>query len=156
MHIPYLKEKGFRVDLTNQENISNKGNIRWGCILHAGVGKNAQKLSIPNNQLTGVLPKDTRFNNFAGDIDKLFSNFNYSHGDLQRIYTNNEYQERFYPINSLDKIKKIIDRHFPEESCSNSLVSLNNSIAELKKENIPIRILAGLYACNLFISRIKD
>ncbi len=150
-HIPYLKIKGFRVELTNEDSDFKKGIIKWSCILHRGVGKNTDKCYSDECDIATIVKDIPNFNKFKKDIKSNFGSINISHLRLHdsHIYVNSK---SISPHGVLDLMRKIIDKHFVDES---NYISNNSKQINIDRELIPTKIIAGLYICDYFVKRLR-
>jgi len=145
-HVPSLKIKSFRVELTNKGSDFKKNKLKWNCLLHYGSGKNANFYEIDLEDSSKFLNGFNQFNSFSNEIKKLF-NEKISAKTLQEEYCKNN--DSVGPMALLDKIGCLVDKYFSEPG-----IEVDNTFKQIKRKTIPLKILAALYACNYFISRI--
>jgi DNA (cytosine-5)-methyltransferase 1 len=149
-HVPYLKIRNYRVGIENIKSDFNRRNIIWNGVLHHGTGQGAQRLEI-NQTISKKLSSDIpEMKEFYEDLLKLFNHNKFNHKTLHEefLYNNNLRGPRMI----LFEIKKIIDKHFPESTFK--MVEINHRERGLNIGNgsMPIRIVAAICACSLFIS----
>ena len=150
-HIPYLKIKGFRVDLTNIDSDFKNGHIKWSCILHRGAGKDTAKCYSNECNLEGIIKEIPNFISFKNDVLEAFKDIDISHKQLHDsfIYVNSKLLS---PDKALLIMRKIIDKHFKNDE---EMINNKKQLINIDRELIPVKIVAGLYICDYFISRLN-
>jgi len=154
-HIPNLKIKGWRVELTNKKSQFNEGDICWSCLLHKGTGKSMVMLEsydIDVKELSKRLPNGTLL---IEDIEENFRRDKITSESLQENLCLNGDAEGLTPDVALEIMKGIIDKHYPEERFSEEYIDNKDSLIKIKSEKIPLRVVAGLIACDYFVRGLK-
>ncbi|MCD4821727.1 MAG: DNA cytosine methyltransferase [Methanococcoides sp.] len=152
IHIPYIKIRGFRVELTNKNSDFKSGNIKWSCVLHQGSGKNATMCSPEECDLIGLVSEVPKFDDLINDVKSTFDEIDTTSMDLQKAYVSSCQTEDITPEMALQKMRDIIDAHFPDE---NAMVDNSGGNVAINREKVPLRIVAGLYACDHFVKQLK-
>ena len=147
-HIPYMKIKGFRVELTNKDSDFENENIKWCCILHQGTGKNALMCRPDECNLGNIVQDIKGFEMFKKDVHKEFGVLDMDHTHLQEAYVARCESEYITPEHVLMKMKELVDKHFPDD---NAFVYNPSRMIAIDRDKVPIRIIAGMYACNYFV-----
>jgi DNA (cytosine-5)-methyltransferase 1 len=148
IHIPYIKIRGFRVELTNKESDFESGNIKWSCILHQGSGKKALKCKPEDCDIDSVYNDIPGFADFKEDVHEKFSELDMEHTHLQEAYVAKCESEYITPEHALEMMKEIIDRHYPEDV---AFVDNSDGKIAIDRKLVPIRAVAGMYACSYFV-----
>jgi len=148
-HIPYLKLRSFRVDLTNIYSNFKEGNIVWECIVHQGSGKNATKCNSKDCDIKAITKDIEGFTKFIKDVKIKFSDIKLTHLQLHQayIYVNSTLTS---PEVILEQMKKLIDKHFNDER----LINNEQRFVKIDRDVIPIQIIAGLFACDYFVQKL--
>lgn len=152
MHIPYIKIRGFRVELNNVESDLKSGDVKWSCVLHQGSGQGALKCLPEECKIDEITEKIPRFEIFKKDVKKSFGNLDMTHFNLQESYIDRCNSEFVSPEKALWIMRELIDEHFPDEKAT--IENFNRGIA-IDRNYVPVRIIAGLYACDYFTNRLK-
>lgn len=152
IHIPYMKIRGFRVELSNVDSDFRRGDVVWSCILHQGSGKNALKCRSDACDINGFLKKIPHAREFKKDVQHEFKKMSMTHSDLQKAYISMCESSSLTPYNVLEVIKGIVDRHFPS---NDAVVDNSNRMIKIDRDQIPERIVAGLYACDYFVGCLE-
>jgi DNA (cytosine-5)-methyltransferase 1 len=160
MHVPFLKIKNFRVDLDNLSSQFDANDLVWSSSLHHGTGKeNAEKMVPTKRQVRGLLAnyQDVeRLKRFQEELEATLGPRLPDSMEFQKIYCNwVKPNGHFGPMQSLNLIKELLDRHFPAKAFKNSCLP-NPYTKEIETEKIPIRIVAGLYACKYVEEKISQ
>ncbi len=155
IHIPYLKIRSFRVELTNKTSDFNNNRIEWKSIVHYGSGKNARFVELNQDEIKKMLSKKNRFDEFDEEIKSRFSSFNLSAQELQRQYVLNGAAKSWTPESVLDLMRELIEKHYPKEKYGDEFIENGFKSADIKRREIPALILVGTYACNHFVKLIK-
>jgi DNA (cytosine-5)-methyltransferase 1 len=148
IHIPYIKIKGFRVELNNKDSDFEKGDIKWSCILHQGSGKKALMCRPDECDLSGIVQQIPGFDEFKEDVHERFSEFDMNHTYLQEAYIARCESEYITPERALEIMKELIDRHFPDEE---AFVDNSDGMIAIERDKVPVRVIAGMYACDYFV-----
>lgn len=151
-HIPYMKIKGFRVELSNKDSDFDDGKIKWSCILHQGSGKNALMCRPDDCNLGNITQKIQGFENFKDDVHESFEGLDMDHTHLQEAYIARCESEYITPEQILEKIKKLVDTHFPDD---NAFVKNPKRMIAIDRNKVPIKVIAGMYACNYFVECLE-
>ena len=152
IHIPYIKIKGFRVELNNKASDFENGVIKWTCVLHQGSGKNALKCSPEECNIDAIISDIPEFEKFKKDVHKTFDSVNMSHSNLQSSYVCSCDTEHITPERALEMMKKIVDRYFPN---GDAMVDNSDRMIAIPRNKVPVRIIVGLYACDYFVKCLK-
>lgn len=149
-HVPYLKIRNYRVSIENIKSDFDSGLIKWEAVLHHGTGKDAKRLvigpKISNNLSLGV--PGIRY--FHSDLLRIFNKYRYNHKSLHEDYILNDANKG--PRAILNEIRQQIDKYFPEKNCNNHEIKHRERGVEIGNGSMPIRIVAAIYACGLFVS----
>lgn len=154
-HIPYLKVRGFRVELDNLKSDFEKGRVIWSSVLHQGSGKNALISEVGTKELYSVLKESDGFTGFLHDMKSTMLDRLPRSKGYQRIYCRLSDSDRLGPDETLEGIRKLIDKHYPEREYDNIWVQNNQRRIDIARDKIPIRVLVGLYATNLVVNRLS-
>ncbi|WP_406660238.1 DNA cytosine methyltransferase [Methanolobus sp. ZRKC3] len=151
-HIPYMKIKGFRVELSNKDSNFEKEDIKWSCILHQGSGKGALMCRPDDCNLGNIIQEIRDFRDFKDEVHDNFEEFDMDHTHLQEAYVARCESEYITPERVLEKIRELVDRHFPDDD-----VFFDNSgrMIAIDRNKVPIRVIAGMYACQYFIECLE-
>jgi len=149
-HIPYLKLRSFRVDLTNYDSDFSEGKIKWTCILHQGSGKKATKCNSSECKIEEIVNDISDFEKFKNDIKNTFNNYKLSHLQLQKAYVYVQ-NKNISPDYALEIMRDLIRKNFNED---NSLVTNKDRLIKIERDFIPLRIIAGLYICDYFVRNL--
>lgn len=152
VHIPHMKIKGFRVELSNKDSDFKNNDFRWECILHQGTGKNAFKCQVIQKVPEQLLKRFKQFCKFKKDVLKVFKK-RIKASNLQQEYCINE---GIGPMAYLNSMKELINKHFPEEMYIDESIDNSKRFIDIDRDSIPLRIVAGLYICNHFVKNIKN
>jgi len=158
-HIPYLKIRGFRVELDNRESDFENGRIQWASVLHSGVGKKPLRCECENKDFEHLLKDVAEFGAFKKDLKKNLTDRIPDAKTLQDLYRNipgEKTTDIQGPDDLLEDIKGLIDRHFPGEKYQNSWVYNDLRMVRIPRSEIPLRILIGQYALNEYVKRINS
>ncbi|KXS42075.1 MAG: DNA (cytosine-5-)-methyltransferase [Methanolobus sp. T82-4] len=147
-HIPYMKIKGFRVELSNKNSDFHNEQIKWSCILHQGSGKNALMCRPDECNLGSIVQQIKGFDIFKKDVHEEFGVLDMDHSHLQEAYIARCESEYITPEHVLIKMKELVDRHFPIDD---AFVDNSARMIAIDRDKVPIRIIAGMYACNYFV-----
>lgn len=154
-HIPYLKTRCFRVDLTNLESDFNNDQFIWSCILHQGTGKNAFRGEVRQQNVESLFKDVKNFDAFSKDVKEQFKDVDMTHSEFQESYCLNGASKMINPEKVLDDIKMLVDKYFSEEKYLTTMIDNTDRTIRIKRDQIPLRIVAGLFACNRFVERLK-
>ncbi|MCX6822909.1 MAG: DNA cytosine methyltransferase [candidate division SR1 bacterium] len=152
-HIPYLKVANLRVELSNKTSDFEKGKHRWESTLHRGSGKSAQSKQIKESVIEEKMREKKEFQIFIKELETTFKKNLFSSKEMQERYCLLSNSSHFHPDQLLEYIKEMLDKFFPENKFNKVLIDNKNIING--KSNFPIRVLAGLYALNLAVSKLK-
>lgn len=169
-HVPYLKIKAFRPELSNQASNFDEEQVVWEAVLHKGVGKRAHEAredaatidtlvssSIDHLQQFGV----------ADDAEQDYEAFKRAIKDelehklpeaalFQDIYTRRADPDEFIgPNKALEKTREILDKHLPEEKYGETYLNNSGRIVEVDDDSIPMRIAAGYWAVRFIVDHVN-
>lgn len=166
-HVPYIKQKAFRASLTNQDSDFDDDDIMWKPVLFKGRGGDVHK-SIENHETIKELIK--RGNSGQMALDKMNKDFKIEERvekleksllsefkdslpkdpvEFHEIYTRRKDSELYDPLEALEKAKKIIDNHFPEDEFDDIHLDNKDRLIETPDDDVPVRIAAGFLACRI-------
>lgn len=148
VHIPYIKIRGFRVELSNKDSNFKNGEIKWSCILHQGSGKNALMCRPDECDIGGIAKEIPGFEEFKVEVHEIFGEFDMDHTHLQEAYVARCESEYISPERALEIMKELVDRHYPDE---NDFVDNSDRKIAIDRPQVPVRVIAGMYACNYFV-----
>jgi DNA (cytosine-5)-methyltransferase 1 len=159
-HIPYLKMKGFRVELDNMKSDFKRDKIIWSSVLHQGSGKGAFKCECTTGEIEKLINKNLYFdkeifNEFKKDIIMFIDEKVPDAEELQKRYCIIENSNQEGPNEILNNIRSILDNHFPEKEYSQMMVKNYNDIIEIPRQDVPLRIIMGYYALNKIIDNVN-
>jgi DNA (cytosine-5)-methyltransferase 1 len=152
-HIPYLKIKGFRAELDNHHSDFIKGSVIWSSVLHQGSGKDAGKCEVLMKTLESLLDGRGNFRDFRADLDKEILKNTPKAKELQDIFCLRTVSNKLGPDQILEKIRELIDNHYPEKGYGNVWVDNSEHKVGIRRDKIPLRVLVGLYALNRVVDR---
>ena len=158
MHIPYLKVNGFRVDLSNRESNFEEEKVVWSCIFHTSTGKAAKWQIVDQGHLRGMFLSRfvDGFDEFEKDMVRTFNNKLPNASTFQKIYCRRSRSKKLGPEEALVIMRELVDKHFPEEKYEKkTLGSAGPPLGIKNKNDIPIRILAGVYLCNYVSEQVS-
>jgi len=159
-HIPYLKIRGFRVELDNKKSDFKNNKIIWSSVLHQGQGKNAFKCECASVDIEKLINKSLffdkeLFDEFKKDIIKLIDEKVPLAEQLQKGYCNMENSNQNGPNEILTNIRLIVDDYFSEKEYFKAVIKNYNDIIEIPRQDIPLRIIMGYYALNKVVENIN-
>ena len=154
-HIPYLKKVSLRVDLDNLDSDFNNKDFKWRVVLHRGTGKGAKQSQPILSVVKEVLKRHDSdvFENFYKELESSFDEGIPRANKFQENYVKNDINA-LGPEKALERIKEAIDKIYPEEQYGNFLLQVDDNDFCIGRYDLPIRIVAGLYACLWFVKRI--
>ena len=171
-HVPYLKVKAFRPELSNQKSDFEEDDIRWAAFLHKGIGKRAHKTEESLNRVeklirTSIKQKEkigadnkilSDFNKFKEDIKKAFNDKIPNPKKFQDIYTRRTDPDKdFGPNESLRKIRNILDSDLPKEKYDKLYLNNSKRFLDVDDEGkIPVRIAAGYWATKYLANKVHE
>lgn len=148
IHIPYIKIRGFRVELNNKNSDFEKGDVKWSCILHQGSGKKALMCRPDECDIGGITKDIPGFEEFKEDVHEVFGELDMDHTHLQEAYVARCESEYISPERALEIMKEIVDRHYPDDDI---FVDNSTGMIAIKRDRVPVRVIAGMYVCNYFV-----
>jgi len=154
-HIPKMKVRGFRVELNNKESNFKDKDIHWSVILHQGSGKNALRCKTDNDIIKTMIDGIDGFTEFQKGIDTRFDGRVPDALSLQKAYCNIADEDFLDPAEILKEIRELIDDFFPCDRFSDRWIENNDGKIPIKRDKIPLRILAGNYALNKVVEKIN-
>ena len=149
-HIPYMKIRSFRVDLTNIKSNFKEKKIKWSCIVHQGSGKNATKCNASDCNIEELVKKIPNINEFKNDVKKAFGSIQISHLQLHNSYIYVR-SESLSPDKVLEIIRDLIEKHYKN---NDSLISNEKRFIKIERDLVPLKIAVGLYACDFFVKQL--
>lgn len=154
VHVPKIKIRTMRVELTNKNSNFNKQHIKWQSILHQGSGKKAVSTEIPQKIVQKWLEKSEHDSKFIKAVKDKFSKINISHKELQIQHSLNENTKKITPEKALEIMKQLVDKYYPEKICEDKQIKINELSEYINRNEIPIRVLASLFTCNEFVNHL--
>ncbi len=168
-HIPYMKEKRFRVDLTNRNSDFESSEIIWSAILHKGSGRKAKRweygLELAKELFNPSRIKLKQTSTKTNDIESRFYNFKkeiFALGvelpdaeTFQKIFTRRIKSGQIEPDTALKTVRNLIDKYFPVQKYA--FITIKNPEEDTKNipQETPLRIAAGLYACEFIAESVN-
>ncbi len=152
IHIPNLRIRSFRVELDNKESDFKNKSIVWNSSLHYGSGKAARRCKVDNANVKPILQSYKQFPKFEKELGKTFDK-EIKANDLHESYRLHGKHNIIEPSRALEIMKDVVDKHFKEEEFKDKSAGTNS--LEIGRDSVPVRVLAGLYACNYFVSTIR-
>jgi len=152
IHVPYLKIRSYRVELNNKTSDFKNKLVRWRCILHKGTGSSAQKTMVKQRIVEEILSSNERFAEFQKAIKENFEGGKMTTIQLQEAYCKND--DNIGPFRYLEEIKELVDKFYPDDIYFTINVDNSDRKIAIDDDEIPIRILAALYACNYFVNML--
>ena len=154
-HIPYLKIRSVRVELSNKDSDFEKNEIIWKSLLHQGAGKNAKFVEVDSRNIEEILNKQKDFEKFKQEMKKTFSSFKLNAEELQTNYVLNGSAKGWTPHKALDSMKTLLDKYYPREKFEHKSVLNNGQFGDINRP-IPFILVAGVYICNYFVQLINN
>jgi len=162
IHVPEIKINGMRVELSNVRSQFYDGDIIWDCFLRYGPAKAHKKARIyPDDAESFIkinekstLIKSNTFTKFKSDVVKEFKINMPGPVRFQELYYKRS-NGVLTPESSLDKIKKIVDKHYPEKQSRKILLDNSEKLLPVDKSKVPIRVGAAAFACSYMVERIQ-
>jgi len=159
-HVPYLKAKGMRVQLSNLSSDFKSGKIVWNCIIRYGQAKNHKLSKISKHDVERLMRLDEKlrlgkgghFERFESEVKETFTKLP-SAERLQKSYCENE--EGWNPDIILNKIKTLVDKHYPANKFDSFMIDNSGKALNVEKSEIPLRIAAGAFACSYVAEMIN-
>ncbi|MBI4068525.1 DNA cytosine methyltransferase [Candidatus Kaiserbacteria bacterium] len=155
VHIPYLKIKGFRVELTNKGFEFGNSKFKWTAILHHGSGKDAKKATLTERDVESMLSKEPGFKRFKKLVETEFKNVRVTSAQLQESYVLNDASKNLTPDGALMLMKSLVDKAYPESKFGETFIENTRASKGISRSQIPLRVLAGMYACTIFVHRLS-
>jgi DNA (cytosine-5)-methyltransferase 1 len=149
VHVPFLKIKQFRVELSNEESNFENGTYIWKSYLHRGSGKNAKKIRLQNSMfLSDSEYQQPYVQNMIDFMHKECKPYLYNPKIFQqkncRILENSNHL-------SPDKVLQIISDKIHSYECINdtcSIPKLDEMLGYSKSVEYPKPIILALIAVN--------
>ena len=168
-HIPYMKEKSFRVDLTNRNTDCKSSNMIWSAMLHKGSGRKAKRwnygLELANElfnttnikllNLTETNDIVSKFHRFKEEITSLGKELPDAE-TFQKIFTRRTESKQIGPDTALKTVRKLIDKYFPKREYTFATIQNTNKDVNATIKETPLRIAAGLYACEYIADAVNN
>lgn len=159
--VPDLKHNNFRVELDNNFPRSGINKLKWTVSIHHATGRKNMKVARPTKkvvtQIFYQLEDEEKVNQFIKETKRVFAEKIPNAGVFQSQNCSVEPLEQYFtPGKSLNMVAKLVDKYFPLEEYRD--VVLSNKIdggkrdyikfndGKIPHDNIPIRIIAALYA----------
>ena len=154
MHVPYLKIRGFRVEIDNLDSDFRNNKIVWKARLHHGGGKSAKMTISDTDAIESLMSGDASFNTFKAEVGNGFLKEMPSNSiDLQKKFCRIDSSWDFGPEEYLYKVRELVDRCYPETS--ERLIDNNGDTIQIGRKEIPAKVLAALYACQTLVERLS-
>ena len=156
VHVPYIKIRSFRVELTNKDSDFEKEKYVWKSKIHYGTGKNALFTELNLKEIENAIPKDNLFSKFMDVIKKDFEKIKISASELQDSYVMNGHT--IYctsPDEALELMKKGIEKIYPKKKYEEIFIE-NTMFKNIQRKEIPFLILIGAWACQYFVEKIRN
>jgi DNA (cytosine-5)-methyltransferase 1 len=154
MHVPYLKTRGFRVEMDNLDSDFVSQRFVWKARLHHGGGKSAKKTVADSKIIESVFNGDRIFKSFKADLGNGFLKGMPSGSvEFQKRFCRLKATDGFGPEEYLEKVRDLVDRYYPEST--DKLVENPGEAITIGRKEIPSRILAALYACQTLVERLS-
>jgi DNA (cytosine-5)-methyltransferase 1 len=153
-HIPYLKLVSLRVELSNRESDFDNELITWNSTLHWGSGAKAKLTRQHNSSFVELFDKLVNFENFENSLEEVFEtrlSSKYELHDRFRMVSNSNH---FSSDELIHFIRKQLDLFYPAEKYEKILINHSGKI-NLKKDEIPLRILLSFYALNKAVDKLN-
>lgn len=147
-HVPGLKIKGFRIELTNKDSDFSKNNVKWNCYLHTGAGKNYKSYMIDNKVVEKVLKQHIDLESLKEKINKRFPHI-INAKKLQESYCNFGVGYDLEPQKMLNTIKEIINPKLTD------VKYIDITEFDIEKSVAPLQVIEGLFICNYLLQRIN-
>lgn len=161
-HVPFMKVRAFRPELTNQDSDFSEDDIKWTAVLHKGVGKSPSTTVIDRETVEKVIHDrygvqetlegpsqsvdvEDRFEEFKDEIKDRFEGKLPDAGDFQKIYTRRLESDKLGPNDALEEIKDVLDKYFPESDFERFHVDNSDKKIDVSDDEIPLRILVSYW-----------
>lgn len=146
-HIPYLKLKTYRVELTNYNSNFKEGVYKWDVEIHKSQGKDAKVFVLNGNKLLNHSELIKKVRLFSEKMALIIDSFY----KLQQVYclTDEERKELIGPFELLEEVRRFID--------VNSVYLVNQMIFidEINSE-LPAKIVLGYIVLKEIISKLEE
>ena len=76
----------------------------------------------------------------------------HTHTILQEAYIGRCESEYITPERALEEMKELVDRYFPDDE---DFIDNSEGKIAIKRNKVPLRVIAGLYACNYFVECLE-
>ncbi len=164
--VPDLKISGFRVELDNGFP-RKKNKINWNASLHHATGrKNMKKCICSLDNVYSIIKtykNNKKINYFIKDVRNIFAGKIPNRKKFQEMYCRVNSDKKYHtPYDTLEKIKELVDRHFPEDKYDDIFLMNNKKKGQFLKfdkkipgNKIPLRILLAFYAVTFITEAIK-
>jgi len=149
-HIPNMKIRSFRVDLTNIESNFNEKKIKWSCIIHQGSGKNATKCNSNECNLIALVGDIPGFDRFKNDVEKTFGKLQLTQMQLHKSYIYVQ-SKSLSPDKILEMIHDLIEKHYKD---NDSLINNEKRYIKIERDLVPLKIAIGAFACDYFVQQL--
>jgi len=164
-HVPYIKLRGFRVDIDNKES-DFPDDVVWTTRLHKGQGRHAAEVLIEDEHVQGMMDSsikiqstimdfeqdpdedlDVDWDSFLRDLEDGFEGRLPGPEGFQDIYVHRGEGDGYGPNQALEKIRDIIDEHIPKEKYEDVEID-NEGVLDIDVDSVPVRIVACMVACH--------
>ncbi len=155
-HIPYIKVKSFRVELSNKDSDFSSNDIIWKSKIHYGSGKNAQHSEIDRHRLENMLSGHPGFESFKKLIESDFSDVKMSPKEFHESFVlNGSSHHPLSPDKALEMIRDYMHSSHDVEDAMQKFIT-NEKLSSIKRQEIPYLILAGAWACQYLVDIIHN
>ncbi len=153
-HVPYLKVRSFRVELTNEPSDFDKDSIVWDAVLHYGSGKSAEAVSIPLQYAMALAKQLPQFPAFRSAFSDIVEQLPDAEG-FQDLFTQRLRGERLLsPSEALEEVRRLVDEHLPEDRFGDVELRIPPSF-RLSRGRIPGRIAFALFAVRSIADKVN-
>lgn len=142
LHVPGLKLRGVRAELSNKNSDFSKNKLRWEATIHFGSGAAAKSVTVPASIISQALSKTEGFSTLrkaAASIKKRTDV-----GVLQDLHVNRANSSRMLsPEMLLDEVRRAVDASYPEKTHGDTGMTVPERV--FGRDEIPVRVLAAAY-----------
>ncbi|MBM3200654.1 hypothetical protein FJZ53_06970, partial [Candidatus Woesearchaeota archaeon] len=161
MHVPHIKFNSIRAHISNMESDFKSGGIRWKSEIRYGPAKGHKVAAVDNISLerfmeTGeksTLTLKGKFKKFKSKVNRTFDGKLPDAETFQKMFCERKKRGNT-PENVLEKIKEIVDKHYPEKRFQETMLDNSSRTISIDKDKIPIRVLAAAYGCNFVVEQL--
>ncbi len=171
-HVPYMKLRGFRVEIDNKES-DFPDDVIWTTRIHKGQGRHAAEQSIEDEHVEGMMDSPTKiqstimdfdegsdedldidWGSFLKDLEDEFGGELPGPEGFQEIYVHRGKGDRYGPDQALEKIRELIDEHLPKETYGDVEID-NDGVLDMEVDSVPVRIVACMVACHHVTKKVS-